>query len=184
MREHYQQKAVAAEPKPSLEEIVIETQRYTPAEQEAIDLANEMEEVVEEVEKNIFDDSEVDLSWDYALEIKNRDGEVPYIIHVDEFKENAPDHQQTTYTYYEQDDILADVRDVPCDDMDALICLGNLGHWGHGSNDVSIVYVRNEELRLDIEVVRDRGSFEEQTRSNIKHSSDKPKRPKRGFDDD
>lgn len=193
MREHYQQKMVAVEPKPPIEDVIKERERYTEAEQQAIDETNllfppDEEEVVvvEEVEVeeatqvNVFDSS----GWDYAVEIKKRDPLVPYIIHIDEFTQNEPEHEQMTYTYYEQDDILASERDTPVDDMDAIIGLGNLGRWGHGSGNENIVYVRNEHLTLDFEIVRDRGSHKEATRKNIRHSYNRRRRIERGFDDD
>ena len=158
MREHYQQKMVAVEPKPPLDKIVKERERYSEAEQRAIDETNaqfppeeEVQEgvVVQEVEEttqvNVFDSED----WNYAAEIAKRDPEVPYIVHVDEFTQNEPDHDQLTYTYYEVDDVLADQQENTIDDMDAVIGLGNLGRWGHGSKDEHIVYIRNEEMKTD-----------------------------------
>lgn len=191
MREHYQQKMVAVEPKPPLDKVVKE--RYSEIELQAIKETNaqfppeeEVQEgvVVQEVEEttqvNVFNEP----GWDYAAEIAKRDPEVPYIIHVDEFTQNEPDHDQLTYTYYEMDDVLADQQENTIDDMDAVIGLGNLGRWGHGSKDEHIVYIRNEEMKTDFEVVRDRGSFAEETRRNIRHSYDRRRRIQRGFDDD
>lgn len=191
MREHYQQKMVAVEPKPPLDKVMKE--RYSEVELQAIKETNaqfppedEVEEgvVVQTVEEttqvNVFDLED----WNYAAEIAKRDPEVPYIIHVDEFTQNEPDHDQLTYTYYEVDDVLADQQENTIDDMDAVIGLGNLGRWGHGSNDENIVYIRNEEMSTDFEVVRDRGSFAEETRRNIRHSYDRRRRIQRGFDDD
>ena len=68
--------------------------------------------------------------------------------------------------------------------MDEVIGLGNLGRWGHGSNDENIVYIRNLHLSLDFEVVRDRGSYAEETRKNVRHSYDRRRRVDRRFDDD
>ena len=199
MRLHYQQKVVAAEPKPPIDIVVEERERYTEAEQQAIDETNarfpaEEEEITlvpatpegiaEAVNQNVFDTIEPEGPWDYSVEHKRRQPDVPYIIHVDEFTQNEPVHEQLVYTYYEQDDVLADLRDNTIDDMDAVIGLGNLGRWGHGSNDDNIVYIRNEELKLDFEVVRDRGSYEAETRKNIRHSYDRRRRVQRGFDDD
>lgn len=175
MRKHYQKKVVASAPKPSVEEIIEAQAR----EQQAIDEVNELFPE-EPVQVNVFDEE----TWDYAVETKDRDPEVPYIIHVDEFTQNEPEHEQATYTYYEVDDILADSRDITIDDMDEVIGLGNLGHWGHGSNNDDIVYVRNEVLKIDVEIIRDRGSFREETGRNIRHSSDRRRKPKRTFDDD
>jgi hypothetical protein len=195
MRDHYLQKMKAAEPKPPVDQIVKErheTPKYPPfteAEQQAIDEANakfpaEEEEstVVEETTQvNVFEASE---EWNYQYEIAHRTKHVPYIIHLDEFKENAPEHDQTTYTYYELDDVLSDSRDTTVADIDGVIGLANLGRWGHGSQDPEVVYIRNEKLGLDVEVVRDRGSFSDTVHGTIRHSAEIRRRPKRGFDDD
>ena len=186
MREHYTKKMVAAQSKPPAN-VIVEERQYDEKELQAIEETNrrfppEKETpMVEETPQvsNIFEDP-----WDYAVEIKKRQHDVPYIIHYDEFQQNEPENEQVTYTYYELDDVLADIRDTEIDDMDAVIGLGNLGRWGHGSNDENIVYVRNEYLSLDVEIVRDRGSFAEETRRNIKHSQDRRRRPNRKFDDE
>jgi hypothetical protein len=143
---------------------------YTPEEQAAIDEVNaqfpEEEEDDEEDEDpepirvvpeqqvtNVFT-SRVG-EWDYAVEVKSRKRDLPYIIHIDEFRQNELEHEQVTYTYYEVDDVLSDERNTTIDDIHEVIGLHNLGRWGHGSEDENIVYVRNELLHLDAEVIRD-----------------------------
>lgn len=189
MREHYQKKMVAAQDKPSVEEIIEEKARYSDVELQAIDEANAKFPAEEEsVRVNVFETvTETEVEWDYAVEHKRRkllDDGVPYIIHFDEFNENEPAHEQYSYTYYEIDDILADSHDTTIEDMDATIGLGNLGHWGHGSHDPNIVHIRNDELKIDYEVVRDRGSYAEETGKNIRHSYNRRRRISRRFDDD
>lgn len=196
MREHYQKLQVAlqgeVERRRPLEELVVE-KGYSETNVMKVDVTEsplkvELDETrtrpYHRVETNTSNDPEVDMSWDYAIEIKSRDPLVPYIIHIDEFRQNEPDHTQITVTYYEVDDVLADVRDTPIEDMDETIGLGNLGRWGHGSNDEHIVYVRNEYLKLDYEIVRDRGSFQDQTTRQMRHSHERRRRPNRKFDDD
>jgi hypothetical protein len=196
MRAHYLKKMQAARPKPPVDQIIVEVEKeernekgFTEAEQKAIDEANEKfpaeeEEAVvveETTQVNVFEASE---EWNYQYELAHRSKHVPYIIHIDEFTENLPEHDQTTYTYYEVDDVMADSRDTTIEDMDASIGLGNLGRWGHGSPDPNVVYVRNEVLGLDVEIVRDRGSWAETVRGTIRHSADRRRRPNRRFDDD
>jgi hypothetical protein len=196
MREHYFQKEKAAQPKPPINEVIKERheERYTEAELKAIAETNERfpaeeeeEVVVEETTQqvNVFESDSED-EWDYRFEISQRTQGVPYIIHIDEFRENPLNHDQTTYTYYEIDDTLSDSRDTTVDDMDRVIGLGNLGRWGHGSQDPNVVYIRNEEIGLDVEVVRDRGSYSETVNKTIRHSADTKQHPrrKRRFDDD
>lgn len=197
MRDHYQKKTVAAQEKPPID-VVVEERRYDEAEQEAIDEANAQfpaeetitlvpatpEAIAEAVKENVFNTDE----WDYAVEVKSRRPDVPYIIHYDEFTTNESGNEQMAYIYYEQDDALVDTTSqIQIEDMDEVIGLGNLGKWGHGSpHDENVVYIRNEHLSLDFEISRDPGSYEATISRNIRHSSspDRRRRPIRGFDDD
>lgn len=191
MRDHYNAKVMAAQEKPPVEKVVekvvekaVENKvRYSAVEQQAIDEIVEAEEAAAAVE-NVFEGAEPEVDWDYAVEIKNRQPGVPYIIHRDEFNENENEHEQFSYTYYEVDDVLADGHEKTIMDMDETIGLGNLGHWGHGSGDPNIVYIRNEELQIDYEIIRDRGSYEDEVRRTIRHSHDRRRRVDRKFDDD
>lgn len=167
--------------KPQLETVINEL-RYRDAHNVAEDFepAEDEKEIVptpvSEVH-NIFTRQKAEVEelspdmWDYAIEIKNRSPEVPYVIHHDEFVENQPDYDQTTLTYYEEDDVLADTDDSIIEDTDALICLGNLNKFGHGSNDPNIVYIRNDERQLNIEVCRSGGSYAEEVHG-MKHSDE------------
>lgn len=141
---------------------------------------------------NVFD--EMDHSWDYAAEVKQRRQfpDDPYVIHRAEFVDNEPDHEQLSYTYFEADDILADIDDTIVADIDAVVGLSNLERFGHGSHNPNVVYIRNDGLDIDIELTRDGGSFHETMHGEIKHSAqrksnrakDKRKRRDRRFDDE
>jgi hypothetical protein len=147
---------------------------YTPEERAAID----------EVNKNVFEEAHPNIRWDYEAEIKLRDGKHAYVIHLDEFRENDT-YENSTYTYYEEDDVLSDERDTAIDDVDGLVGVDNLQRWGHGSNDINCVYIRNDELQLDIEILRSPGSYAEEVHG-LKHSDDSGRRRRRprGFDDE
>lgn len=115
--------------------------------------------------------------WDYAVEVRNRSSHTPYVIHADEHEQNEKDYDQTELTYYEGDDILANERDEIIEDQDMMVGLGNLTKFGHGSNDPNIVYIRNDQLELDIEMCRSSGSYAEEVHG-ISHS-DEPRRSHR-----
>lgn len=189
IREHYYAKERANQPKPPLSEVRVEREEVVVEERPTRPPVPVQEPTGRNVFTNYQARTEADESvWDYDEEAKIRlalDASVPYIIHVDEFRENHAEHDQYTYTYYEADDVMANERDQTIDDLDETVGLGNLGRWGHGSNDSNIVYVRNERLRLDFEIVRDRGSFAEQTSGTIRHSAHTERiRPRRRFDDE
>lgn len=145
-------------------------------EQEAIQEAISEERTEEEREKirtsmarggmkfNVFDGHE----WDYDVELPLRTREVPYIIHRDEFFENADQRSQSTLSYYAGDDVLCDEQETPIYDYQKVV--GPLT-FGKGSEDISIVYVRNEKLDAEWEIVLDHGSFQaEVLGAEIEHS--------------
>jgi hypothetical protein len=132
--------------------------------------------------QNVFYNAE---AWDYKVELANRSEDVPYVIHRDEYFGEETPFEQITLTYYEGDDVLADSHDTPIDDQDAMVCLGNLAKFGHGSGDPNIVYVRNHELELEIEIVHSDGKFAEEVHGfsddELRHSD---RRHRRKLDDD
>jgi gas vesicle protein len=114
--------------------------------------------------QNIFREvPEVEHEWNYHEERKRRSPDIPYVIHYDERFEMET-YQEVTLTYYELDDVLCDDRDsvIDPDRRDNLIGDGNLNRFGHGSNDPSIVYVRNDTLELVYEVVKSPNSYAEE----------------------
>ena len=126
--------------------------------------------------------------WDYDLEKSMRSEDHPYIIHKDEYFGNEMPFEQITLTYYEGDDILADSHDTPVDDQDAMVGLGALSRFGHGSGDPNVVYVRNHELELEIEIIHSDGKFKKEVHGiddddELQHSNKRRKNPRK-FDDD
>lgn len=109
----------------------------------------------EEVVKNIFEN---DDDWDYEAEANTRDGKSIYVIHRDEFIPDEMGYRQSTVTWYEGDKILADERDAPIYNWSSIV--GTDLPFGHGSGDANVVYIRNEELRHEYEVLKDPGRFD------------------------
>lgn len=107
-------------------------------------------------------ETEPTSDWDYPTELAGRTQEAPYIIHRDEMQEmqNTPGgYNSVTYTYYAEDDVLVDTDDRPIPHPDLVVGEENL-RFGHGSDDIHVVFVRNDRLQLDIEICRSLGSFE------------------------
>jgi len=117
------------------------------------------------------------LNWNEEYEVANRVLGQPYIISVDVFLENEHNWTQETLTYYQGDDIVADQADTPVYGYSNI--MGPL-KFGHGSGDPTVVYIRNEHLRREWEVLLHRGRFEievlghtmeqESERNELKHS--------------
>lgn len=102
-----------------------------------------------------------DDGWDYALELRARDPEVPYIIHQDEFNESEAGYSKVTYTYYAGDDVLCDEDGRPLPHAQEVVGKDNL-RFGHGSDDIDVVFVRNQKLELEMEICRSPASYEEE----------------------
>lgn len=111
-----------------------------------------------------------DVEFDYAEELLNRTKERPYVIHVDEFMANEENYDQVSITYYEGDDILTDEKDVPIPKRDEIVGDDNLYKFGHGSKDNRVVYIRNEILELEFEIIHRDGKFSREVMGFIEHS--------------
>lgn len=109
------------------------------------------------VEMTLFPVDDKDEGWNYEEEIEKRNPEEPYIIHKDEFFENEKDYRQSTLTYYKSDHILCDSDDTPVYNIEKVV--GKL-EFGKGSKDPSIVYIRNEKLEAEYEILLDHGWYQ------------------------
>lgn len=135
---------------------------------------------------NVFEDAKVDNTWDEFEERRRRSPMAPYVIHRDE-RDALDTYDNVTFTYYEADDVLCNERDDVIDpaERDKLIGEANLEKFGHGSGDASIVYIRNDHLEMQFEVVRSPNSYAEEVHGfdpppEIRHAH----RRKGSFDDE
>lgn len=196
MREHYHAKQVAREEKPDLETLGKMTadlgygaeQPQTapvadpgaPNTTAAVD--SETKNVFEEAEKRI-ETKDAEEGWDYDVERSKRSAGKPYVIHKDEQEEMG--FTTTTFTYYEGDDVLCDERDRVVDGRDEILGTEFMEKFGHGSDDPNVVYIRNEDLAVEVEVCRSPNSYAEEVHG-FKHSDETSHRTTRrlSFDDD
>lgn len=112
------------------------------------------------VTNNIFVDSKpISSDFDYDEEIAKRTEDEPYIITREEFLGDERGYDQLAVTYYEEDDILAAEDDSLIEDADDVVGEENLTRFGHGSKDNRVVYVRNEILEAEYEIVKSNGSW-------------------------
>lgn len=127
------------------------------------------EEKFVEKEKDVAEDAE-DEEFDEELfdEVEEEDGIVmghrevlrePHIIDFDEFsKPSCLD--KVTFTYYSKDDTMADDNEDIVDDEKYL--LGDFGRcFGQESGDPHVVYIRNEKVGCDYEVIWTNDSYAE-----------------------
>jgi hypothetical protein len=210
MREHFRKRALVKEEKPDLAAAVdqiTEREGYsspqTPVIKEDKDEAEPEEEAdvrtvgaseeepqeEDEVEAsaaevNVFEkaEKEADEGWDYEHEVSERLPGKPYIIHVDEQHEHEG-YTEMSLIYYAGDDVLCDYHDTPVDDKEKVAGEANLEKFGHGSGDPNIVYVRNDALEIEMEIVKNEGSYAEVVHG-FRHGEYGPTRKVKRFDDD
>lgn len=205
MRQHYNEKIVALEntEKPKLEDVVRD-HGYAPEPTEppmavtpptavveaAKEVVEDEPEVIEEDPepevRNVFQQAEVEDHWDYYAERAKRSPLHPYVIHRDE-REEQHAYDGVTFTYYEEDDVLCNERDevVSTEDRERILGEANLTKFGHGSGDASVVYIRNDQLEMDIEVIQSPNSYAEEVHGfepEIRHAD--RYRGRQPFDDE
>lgn len=107
----------------------------------------------------------------------------PYIITKEEFYENPLDHDQKKFTYWDQDHPVILVADDdefnPIVDIDGVAGDDNLLHFGYGSGDLEVLYIRNELLDppLDMHITRSSGRYADEVMGlddgepHLKHSA-------------
>lgn len=102
-------------------------------------------------EKQVYSDMVHELG--YSNNEEEGDPETmgrPYVISPEEFGEN--DYETISLTYY-ADKVLADDMDEIVDDVDAIIGRDSLNHFGEYEEDS--VFVRNDALQVDYEILLD-----------------------------
>lgn len=110
------------------------------------------EEEYEEM-KNIIDERGY-------LFVERQDGTIPnppYVISPEEF-DTLDDYGTETLTYY-ADGVLTDDFDNPIEDVEAMVGVESLTHFGEYEDDS--VFVRNERHRIDYEILADERNFSE-----------------------
>jgi hypothetical protein len=78
----------------------------------------------------------------------------PYVITYDAYNLENDHYDKSTIYYYEDDDTLADENDEVIGDVFGVIGDDALSSFGEGSNDPEVVYVRNDKMQIDYEVIR------------------------------
>ena len=154
----------------------IRTTKEVKVESVSVDAADEGKV---EVAKNVFVEQDALTEWDsddfiYTEEIKLRSPEKPYILTQDEYMNNESEYEQSALTYYVGDDVLVDERDEPINESDRIVGDDNLLRFGHGTKDNRIVYVRNDRMKMEWEIIQNMGKYTEQVLGFIEHSDRRP----------
>lgn len=146
-------------------------------------------DVVEEETSNIFVNGEPLNPDDFDLEeeLNNRVNGVPHIVTKAEYDENEGDNEQQVLTYFSGDDTLVDEDEKPIDRVEETVGVANLQRFGAGSEDPNIVYIRNDRMGVDFEVLLSRGLYSEEvlgltSEDELAHSS-MPRRSRWVYDE-
>jgi hypothetical protein len=201
MREHYERKAKALDltaEKKTLDEVSEELKYRTEGEGKVpyYKVGSELDKPRTEIApdqplQNVFETPQeplvLDPNWDYAVENRARRPDIPYTIHKDEYDKGQEGYDKVVLTYFEGDDVLCNQKDEVIEEQDEMIGMANLSRFGQGSGDPNIVYVRNEEKKMDIEIVHTDRKYAVEVHGfaddEIRHSSMKRRSPRRSDDD-
>ena len=158
IREEYQRKIVASIPKPSVEKVIEEKGYDRP-----LPPPVPVREPVSAPPVVIYDGGkDKNRDWDMEAELNHRveHPDDPYVLHQDEFNARETGYRQVVYTYYAYDDILYDQEDGVVVDGNEVVGFNNF-QFGHGTDDIDVVFVRNNKHKLEMEIVRRAESYEE-----------------------
>lgn len=90
---------------------------------------------------------------------EDRDINTPYVIPVQSYMDGEELYSQFTFTYYAGDKTLVNEADEIVTDINGVIGYHNLDKFGEESGNDDTVYVRNDRLESDYEVLRDPGKY-------------------------
>lgn len=89
----------------------------------------------------------------------DRDPTRPYVINIVEYNEEHEEYEKQTITWYAGDQTLADEDEEVIPDIERTVGSDALTRFGDGSQDKNIVYVRNDRIAVDFEVVYEEGGY-------------------------
>lgn len=118
----------------------------------SIKLNSEKEKPVED-DKNQYRNIAENYKKGGSESMKNK----PYVVTPEEFGE-LDEYETISLTYY-SDGILTDERDEPIDNIDELVGVESLDRFGEYEDDS--VFVRNDRLKCDFEILADNREYTE-----------------------
>lgn len=125
-----------------------------------------IDDEVDPAEVSEYENVLTDLGYTSEEEIEERKGGIksmsdkPYVIEPDEFGD-IEEYETVSLTYY-ADKILADEDNCVVHDIDELIGYESLDHFGEYEEDS--VFVRNDKLKTDYEILLDERKYAESRR--------------------
>ena len=133
-------------------------------------LMSRVEVPEEEETHSIF----AEVEWDHAQVAKERKGKDVYVLHEDEFFQDERGYTQDTLMYYSGDYTLADPHDRPIYNSTEVLGTDFMNQFGQGTNQEDVLYIRNETLKAEYEVVLAGGSYAEEILGVDASDEDRP----------
>lgn len=92
---------------------------------------------------------------------RDRDVDAPHIISYEEFNEEMTHYDKLSISFYEDDEVLVDENEEVIVDPVSVVGEEALQSFGVLSEDPEVVYVRNDRLSIDYEIIRLSKSYSE-----------------------
>lgn len=115
-------------------------------------------EVLESMAIDLEEDAFVDIE---DVQPPRERQEHAFVISRQEYDETEGRHDKVTLYYYVVDDILVGSDEQIVDDVEYVVGNDALTSFGRDSGDRNIVFVRNDRISTDFEVIRDPRSYSE-----------------------
>jgi hypothetical protein len=161
IREHYQQKALAATEKPSIDHVIEERGYDRPLPPPVPGVVEPESRRVEPEDTSRNEGSPPVWNYERELEHRTENPNDPYVLHQEEYMAKETGYRQVAYTYFALDDVLVgEDGEHPLPHADIIVGQNNL-QFGYGTDDPDVVFVRNNEHQLEMEICRVNESFEE-----------------------
>lgn len=112
------------------------------------------------VDRNIFAADPASQGWNYEEELAARSPDRPYVLHTDEFVENAMEFNQIDLTWFEGDRTMVEDLAQQAVHNWRTFLIDPLP-FGWGSGDPEIVYIQNEERKTAYSISKDDRSWAE-----------------------
>lgn len=96
----------------------------------------------------------------YDEMMDNREHETIYLVTQEEHMENPHEFESVTLTYFAGDNVLAEGdENKPVEDSETTIGGVENLQFGRWSKDANVVYIRNEHLGIEYEILRSTGKY-------------------------
>lgn len=116
--------------------------------------------------KNLYPTDTISYNNEMVRQIVEEEAHpLPYVISKGDFCENM-EYESETLVYY-GDGVLADDFFEIVKDIDELVGKANLAQLGEGDNDSDVIYIRNEKMEMDYEILFDVRTYDKARQESL-----------------